>query len=127
MKKLFPIIFLSLVLFLIPGTALGWCPYTPIMAEHDAADILGLRAFFEVATRVINAIIFCLVPPIATLMLIIGGVILLLSGGSPETSSLGKKIIFATIVGMVLVYGSWLIINTLLSALGYRGEWTDIF
>jgi len=125
MKKIIPIILLSLVLFLIPGTSLGWCSHTPIV-EGDAGDILGFEELFGTISNAINTIIFCLVPPIAVLMLIIGGMIFLFSGGSPEIASKGKKVIFATIIGMVLVYGSWLIINTIMEAIDYASDWTSL-
>lgn len=62
--------------------------------------------------------------PLAILAVVIGAVILMISAGNPNLAGTGKKIIYAAIIGLVLVFLSWLIINTLLDALGFNmGSW----
>ena len=82
--------------------------------------------FFRLVAAIINFIIFCLVPPIAVLMLIIGGLVFLFAGGNPQTASLGKTILITTIIGLAIVYGSWIIIDTIIKALGYTGTWSQL-
>ncbi len=59
--------------------------------------------------------------PLAGLMIVLGGIILLISGGNPGLASTGKKMIYGTIIAILLVLGSWLIINAVLLAIGYVG------
>jgi hypothetical protein len=63
--------------------------------------------------------------PLAILMLAIGGVMILISAGNPQLASKGKELIKWAIIGLVLVFGAWVIINFILTALGYKniGSW----
>ncbi|MBU3896132.1 hypothetical protein KKG36_02370 [Patescibacteria group bacterium] len=55
---------------------------------------------------------------LAILFATIGAAILITSGGNPNQKSLGKKILFSAIAGMILVYASWLIVDFVLTAIG---------
>ena len=63
---------------------------------------------------------------LAGFLVVVGGVILLISAGSPRMLDLGKSILKWTLVGILLVWGSWLIINTLFLAIGYGIPWSEI-
>ena len=52
--------------------------------------------------------------PLATLAVIVGGVLIMVSAGNPNLSGMGKKILYAGIIGMILVFCSYLIINWIL-------------
>ncbi len=67
---------------------------------------------------IINWIKDNLILPVAILLITIGGLVMLFSGGSPNLLALGKKIIFATLIGGFLAYGAAVIVNTVLTALG---------
>lgn len=64
-----------------------------------------------------------LVAPLAVLMLTIGGVLILISAGNPNLAGLGKRIIWVSIIGLALVFCSWLIISFILGAMGYKESW----
>lgn len=55
---------------------------------------------------------------IAPVLFIWGGVMLLVSGGSPQKISSGKKILTGTIFGIGLALGSFIIVNTFFWAMG---------
>jgi len=55
---------------------------------------------------------------LAILLLTIGGLTLLFSGGNPNMKSLGKKILVTTIIGLALAFGAELIISFILTSLG---------
>ena len=74
--------------------------------------------------KIFNFAITMIVAPLATLMLIIGGVLILISAGNPNLAGLGKKTLYAAIIGIALAFGSWVIINFILGALGYTGNWS---
>jgi len=71
----------------------------------------------EMIVNIINFAVKAIVPPLAGLLLVWGGIILLTSGGNEERVGQGKKIMTSVIVGLVIVYTSWLLINTLLRVL----------
>jgi hypothetical protein len=62
---------------------------------------------------------------IATVMFVIGGFYILIAGGRPEMLGKGKKILFAAVIGLVIIFGAWVIINTVFSAIGVS-EWTNL-
>jgi hypothetical protein len=65
---------------------------------------------------------------LATLAATIGGVIILISAGNPSLSGTGKKIFYSALIGLFLVLGSWLIINLVLTAIGYKNvaNWSTL-
>ena len=69
-------------------------------------------------------IITKIVTSLAVIGLTVGGILLLISAGNPNLSGLGKKAIWASIIGLALAFGSYLIINFILSILGYTGNWS---
>lgn len=64
-------------------------------------------------------IILGIVGSIALLMIVIGGVMFLISGGNQERVVQGKKIIVSSFIGLLIVFASYLIIRTVLTGLGY--------
>ena len=44
---------------------------------------------------------------------------MMISAGNPNLMSLGKKIFYSAVIGLVLVYGSYVIIKFILDAVGY--------
>jgi len=51
---------------------------------------------------------------IAPLMLLFGGFIMLSSSGMPEKVNHGKQVLTYTIIGIVIGFGAWMIVNTIL-------------
>lgn len=83
--------------------------------------------FIVVAVRA-SEIILGIVGSLALLMFIYGGVIFLISAGNSEKVSQAKQIILGAIIGLAIVFTSWMIINFSMTALGYyqAGEWFKI-
>lgn len=123
MKKTTLLVFLIAFSFLIAQEVLA-DGLVPCGGPGEPDCTLG--HFFEMIVNIINFFLFTIIPPIAVLMLIIGGLVFLLSGGSPELANLGKRILRTTIFGLVLAYGAWVIINTILTLLGYQGTWYQL-
>ncbi len=88
--------------------------------------------FFTMILRIYNFIVWIIALPLAGLMIVIGGVLMLVSGGGttilPGGGSSGllvtaKKILNYSIIGLILVFCSWLIIDVVLKTIGYTGTW----
>lgn len=69
--------------------------------------------------NIFNFIVFWISIPMASLVIVTGGVILLISGGNPSMAGWAKKMIWGAVIGIVLILGSWVIIDTVLKAIGY--------
>lgn len=52
--------------------------------------------------------------PLAVLLIVYGGVLMIFSGGSPKRSQNGRKFINSAIVGFAIVFGASLIVNTVM-------------
>ena len=61
--------------------------------------------------------------PLAGLLIVIGGVIMLVSGGNPGMFDKGKTVLWGAAWGLILVFGAWLVVNIIFMALGYAGSW----
>ena len=68
----------------------------------------------------------------AGLIIVIGGILILISGGSggsnpvtdvaiPNMYNQGKNMVTGAIYGIILIWGAWLIIHTILWTIGYGG------
>ena len=115
-KRIFLISFLILVFFsLVPNlvtAALVTCGDNGACTWADFEEMIG---------NIVHFILFTIVPVVAGLMFVIGGIVLLVSGGSPELKNLGKNIMLTTIIGTVIAYGAWVIIDFILKAIGHSG------
>lgn len=72
---------------------------------------------------------------VATLFLIIGGIIIVASGTNKTLYEKGKNVVTNTIVGTIIVLGAWVVINTILIISGFAkvnldladtGEWFEL-
>lgn len=122
MKKLFLLTGLFfLILFLAPILANAQAPLVPCGNPGQAA--CTINDFFIMLARIFNFIVKFIATPLAVLMLAIGGVMILISAGNPNLAGTGRKILWVSVIGLVLVFGSWVIINFILGALGYTRAW----
>lgn len=68
----------------------------------------------------INAVrwIFGIVGGLALIMFVYGGLLMIISFGNEEKVKQGKSAIIASVIGLVIVFGAYLLVNFLLTALG---------
>ena len=98
----------------------------PVLASAQALVTCGnpgspqctLNDFTAIFTTITTIIMTTVAPGLGIIFLIIGGLQILFSAGNPEMFGAGKKVIIATIIGLVLVYGALAIINFVLGAIG---------
>jgi len=128
MRKAFLLFFLFL--FLLPEASLAICegPIVPCGGPGDPCRLCDLFVLFN---NIIDFIITCLTPIAASLMLVVGGVYLLMAGGSPAQTSQAKSIITAAVIGLVIVLTSWVFVNTFLTYVEVAtwtglGSWWEI-
>ena len=71
----------------------------------------------------VSQLILGIVGSLALLMFIIGGLMFLVSGGNSQTVETGKKILIGAVIGLAIVFASYLIIQFSMQAMGlnWRG------
>jgi len=80
--------------------------------------------FFAMLANIYYFLTAKIATPLAVIALTVGGVMIMMSAGNPNVLSNGKKILWSAIIGLALVFGSWIIINFILTTLGYAlGSW----
>ncbi len=72
---------------------------------------------FALASRIMNFVLFTIVPAVAVLFYLIGGLMILLSRGSPGLVATGKNFFWNTTWGLVIIFGAWMLTNTVLKSL----------
>ncbi|MBU2524777.1 pilin [Patescibacteria group bacterium] len=55
---------------------------------------------------------------VAVIMIIYGGILYVTAGGNEENATKGKKILMYAVVGIVIIFISYALVNTLLGGLG---------
>lgn len=82
------------------------------------------KAFMNLINKIIKFILFDMVVPIAAIMFVYAGFLLVTAGGETAGARTKAKTIFTNaIIGLVLAMAAWLIIRTILLILGYSGDW----
>jgi hypothetical protein len=133
MKKIFWVFFASLALLFLSFNQIS-AVSCPNGGDPSATGIVPcgvscectISNLFLMLARIFDFIVKFIATPLAILMLTIGGVMLLISAGNPNLAGIGKKILWASIIGLVLVFCSWLIVSFILGALGYTGTWNTL-
>jgi len=81
--------------------------------------------FLVLGDKIVDFTLLYLVIPLAILLIVVGGAILLTAAGSPEKVRSGKTILKTTIIGLVIIFAAWLIVNTILIFIGVA-DWTGL-
>jgi hypothetical protein len=76
-----------------------------------------IDTFINVIYFVMSIALF-IVAPVAC---VVGGIMILVAGASPEMLGRGKKVITSSVIGIIIVLCSYLIVNTVIKALNITG------
>jgi len=98
-----------------------------VKCGQQASCPCELGDLFAMIGRIYNFIVLMVATPLAIIAFSVGGLILLISAGNPANATKGKEIMKWAAIGLFLVFGSWLIINFVLTSLGMTsGSWATI-
>ena len=121
MTKKFLIYFLVFLVLIMPSLSLaaGLVP-----CNNSTAQPCDFNALMALINTVIKFILFDMAIPIAAIMFAYAGFLMVTAGGEAAGARTKAKSIFTNAVfGLVLAVAAWLIVNTILSILGYTGDW----
>ena len=129
MKKLLILgLFLAVAISVIPlavGAQQGLVPCGVGNSGDPGYVACGLCHLFQLNNNIINWVLFVIVPIIAPIFIVIGGIYLLIARGNPEMFNKGKSILTATVVGLIIVYTAYVLLSTILTLLGVA-DWTGL-
>lgn len=74
--------------------------------------------FFVLINNIIRFVMIILVPVVAVLMLVIGGVLFLFAGAKPDALNKAKGIITSVVIGLLIIFSAWVIVNTVFEKSG---------
>lgn len=116
LRIIFVLLFLAaFFLPLLPASALNKPVTTPLVP--CSGDECTICHIFALLNRIFNFILRDLTPPLAGLMFLWGGILMVVSGGSEERYKKGRQIFTSTLIGVFIVFASWIMVNTLIMAL----------
>lgn len=127
---LFLIICCGILLFPLNSLANGLVPCGYDLdgdGVYEDNERCQLCHFFVLFERIIDFVLFKLVPPIAVLMLVIGGVMFFFAAGNPGALARAKSIITTTVIGLIIIYVAFLLIGMFLLSIGLADWTTDIY
>lgn len=121
MKKILISVFLTL-LVASPVLAAGLVPCGGGSPEPPCQ----LCHFFVMGQGIVNFLLFTIVPPLAVLMVVVGGGMFILgSGYDPSLINKGKSVLTSVAIGLLIIYGSWVLVNTFFVMIGLA-DWTGL-
>lgn len=94
--------------------------------EYQIINPCGYNEIFDLISNVTNFLIFVIALPVAAIMFTYAGFLFAFSGMQPEARSKAKKIFGNVVFGFILAIAAWLIVHTILSALGFDGSWIGL-
>ncbi|UZE93335.1 MAG: hypothetical protein ACKKMV_01230 [Candidatus Nealsonbacteria bacterium] len=138
MKKILLTTFLVFLLSLsTPVSILAICEGPIVPCGRYGKPACNLCHIFELLNNILKFFLTCLLPITVVLMITIagfmfivahfGGTEMLAGGqkGGPALLSQGKKAITAVVIGFIIIFASWVFLNTFLGAIGIA-EWTGL-
>ena len=117
-------IFLPIILFCL--LSIVFIPFVANATLVPCTDNCTIDDFFTMLASVYSFIVNDIATPLAIIAVTIGGILMMISAGNPNLMGTGKKILYSAIIGLVLVFCSYLIINFVLVTIGYSGTWGTI-
>jgi len=80
---------------------------------------------FVMLNGIINFVLIDILPWVVILMILIAGVMFYFAGGNPSLLLQAKKLITSVVIGLTIIFCSYLIIGTVLTVLGVQ-HWTTL-
>ena len=100
------------------------CGRTPSVIMGIAVNIdCSLCHLFVMIDGIVDFVLLKLVPPIATLILIFAGMSFYFALGNPEKFRHAKSVLLSVIIGLIIIYASWIIINAVMVEIMGMADW----
>jgi hypothetical protein len=123
LKKILILSFLAVLFLGLFPNSVAAEPLVPCGGEEQPeCELCHLFVLFD---NIVKFVLRSLVPPIAALMLVIGGGMFFAAAGDPSKVGKAKSVITSVAIGLIIVYGAYLLINLFFWAIGVA-DWTGL-
>ncbi len=116
------IIALALVLFFSWVGAVQARGLVPCGNEAAGEPPCNFCHLFQLVDNIVDTIIFPIVPVIAVLVIVIGGVYLFFGGPSEKAYTTGKRLIKNAVIGLIIVYVGWVVVGSVIAFIVERSH-----
>jgi len=123
-KKVIPFVLGFVIIFSVPLISFGakLVPECNIIVNGVMTEPCDFNYLMTLINNIISFILITLATPIFALIIIYAGWLYLSSGGSSENVSKAKHIFKNALIGYVIALAAWLIVKSILTALGFTGD-----
>lgn len=123
-KFLIPVFVFLMLIMPVVSLAQVRPPNSVLVPCDNTTRPCDFNAFLDLVNRVIRFVFVYMAVPIAAIMFVYAGFLLVTAGEEAAGArTKAKDIFWNALLGLVLAAGAYLIIRTLLSILGYDGTW----
>ena len=112
----FVIVLLFLISTNIASAAPSWWPLVPCGTSANPAECTRCD-LFRLFKNIIDFVLIGLMPPVAAILFVWGGFLILMGGANPGWITQGRTIFWNTFMGVLILSSSWLITNTIIKSL----------
>jgi len=103
------------------------CGRTPSVIQVDGTMAVIIDCsfchLFVMIDGIVDFVLLKLVPPIATLILIFAGISFYFALGNPEKFRHARSVLLSVVIGLVIIYASWIIINAVMVEIMGAADW----
>jgi hypothetical protein len=125
LKKIFILALgITLSLFLV---AIVFAPQALAASDLELPNPLTSNSIPDLISKLFSQLIKYVVPPVGTVMIVIGAFQILTAGGNAEKFEKGKKTVFYTVIGLIVVILGGVIAQLVAEILGAPQEVIDEF
>jgi len=75
---------------------------------------------FQLISNIVNFIAFRFAPIVGALLFVYAGIMMITSAGNPGKFQAATKIFWNVIIGLAIIYGAWLITNSIIQAMASK-------
>ena len=111
-------LFLVVLFPLVTDAALVPCG----RAGQPACEVCHL---YKLAKNIIDFLLKDIAIPLLVIALLAAGFYWLTAGGSEERIAKGKTILSSAVIGFIIAFGAWIIVNTILDTLAFKNPFYD--
>jgi hypothetical protein len=125
-----------IIVWLLAGNFASAAVFTglvPCGPGHTDYPVCTVCHLFMLISNIVDFITRTLMPPLAGLLFLAGGIMIIAAGASEKNYQTGKTIIINTAIGVFIVLAAWAIVHTLITTIGVTqvgdfvpGKWYQV-